>query len=149
MRSLKIYAVLLILAAMLLAGSSYAPPTSAAECEDKELGCLEAGIPPFKEGQSVKELAAGGDSLIRFINSISRLTTGAIIVVGVIMIVAAGYVYMTAGGNAQRVGLAKSVLGTALLGIILAAVAWAFLNQISPQFTDVKKDPILELGETE
>lgn len=115
------------------------------ECEDEQFGCLEAGIPPFGQGASIGKIIDtdnGGVGLIGFINVLIKLLAPAIIVIGVIMIIAAGYVYMTAGGDAQKVGLAKSILGTALLGITLAAVSWAILGQVSPQFTTDAKDPV-------
>lgn len=37
----------------------------------------------------------------------------------VLMIIIAGYVYITSGGNADRVKLAKDILGTTMIGAIL------------------------------
>jgi len=37
----------------------------------------------------------------------------------VLMIIIAGYVYITSGGNADRVKLAKDILGTTMIGAVL------------------------------
>lgn len=37
----------------------------------------------------------------------------------ILMIIVAGYVYITSGGNADRVKLAKDILGTTMIGAIL------------------------------
>lgn len=79
------------------------------------------------------------DTLVqsRFVDTINTVIWWVLVVavaLGLITFVVGGYVYMTAGGNAQRVGTAKTVMGAALLGIALAIAAQLILNTISPQF---------------
>lgn len=51
---------------------------------------------------------------------------------GVMSIVIGGYYYMTAGGSADRVRTAKVWIGSAILGIVIALLAWTILYAISP-----------------
>ncbi len=37
----------------------------------------------------------------------------------ILMIIVAGYVYITSGGNAERVKVAKDILGTTMIGAVL------------------------------
>ena len=53
------------------------------------------------------------------------------IMAAVVSIVIGGYIYMTAGGDADRVRTAKVWIGSAILGIILALLAWLILASIA------------------
>lgn len=97
-----------------------------------DFGTLEV----IRKGESVCQ---GG--LVPTINWIIGIVTAAVIAIGMIVFVVAGYVYMTAGGNAQRIGLAKTLIGAALTGIVLALVAQLLLNTISPQFAREVAEP--------
>lgn len=77
---------------------------------------------------------AGSESsaLFSFVGAVMPYILGIIILSGVIMIVVAGYIYMTAGSNTQRVGLAKSMLIAAVVGIVLALSSYLILFTINP-----------------
>lgn len=66
-----------------------------------------------------------------FINFLVVLATGAVVMAAAIVIVWGGYLYMTAGGNAEQVQRAKSWITAALLGIIIALTAYVILNTIN------------------
>lgn len=96
---------------------------------------------PFKKGQKVGEafrsicdyveklgVGAFGDLLNLIIVGMTVLVVAA----GVMSTVIGGYYYMTAGGSADRVRAAKNWIGTALIGIIIALLAWIILFSISP-----------------
>lgn len=53
------------------------------------------------------------------------------IMAGMISIVIGGYIYMTAGGSGDRIRMAKIWIGSAILGIILALLAWTILASIA------------------
>ncbi|MEX1997370.1 MAG: hypothetical protein WEA04_01705 [Candidatus Andersenbacteria bacterium] len=72
---------------------------------------------------------------------IVNFLTAIVVAIGLIMVVAAGYVYMTAGGDASKVGKAKTMIQAALFGIALALTAFLVLNTISPQFASEVKEP--------
>lgn len=113
-------------------------------------GTLEAGIPGFEKKCIDDVVGFGGrgtknSGLVGVIAVIINIVTGVVIGVGLIAVVVGGYIYMTAGGSAQRVGTAKTVIGAALLGIVLAIAAQLILNTISPQFAEQIKEPVLKL----
>ena len=62
--------------------------------------------------------------------------------VAVIMIIYGGFMWMTAGGNDDRVGSAKKILSAAVIGLIIVLLSWAiisfainvFSNTTNPQF---------------
>lgn len=77
-----------------------------------------------------------------FAATLFNIAVGAIVLIGVILVVVGGYIYMTAGGDASRVGTAKSVIGGALLGIVIALTAYVVLETISPQFINLEEPPL-------
>lgn len=108
--------------------------SAAAPCPDTcKFGCFE--VLPGEE-KCIDKVVKGSDGgFIGAINFVVKLVLGAAVGLGLIMIVIGGYVYMTAGGNASRVGTAKTMIMSALLGIVLAIAASLILNTISPQFS--------------
>ncbi len=63
-----------------------------------------------------------------------------VVVVGAaaVSIVIGGYIYMTAGGSADRVRQAKAWIGAAILGIILVMFSWLIFNIINEGFTNFR-----------
>lgn len=57
-----------------------------------------------------------------------------IVAVGIVMIVIGGFLYMTAGGSGDRVKMAKEIIISAIVGMVLALAAWIILYTFSPQF---------------
>lgn len=105
-------------------------------------GDFEVPLPSFA-GKTICEVADSPTPLITFIATLTNLFLGIIVATGLMMVVVAGYVYMTAGGSADQVGKAKNMIKAALLGIILALAAFMILNTISPQFASKVQEPQL------
>ena len=76
---------------------------------------------------------------------LANLIIAAIVGLGLIMVVVGGYLYMTAGGAADRIQTAKKVIGAALLGIIIALLSFVILNTINPTITG-DDGPSVETG---
>lgn len=81
-------------------------------------------------------------TLASFVNTLFEFAIAAIVLIGVILVVVGGYIYMTAGGDASRVSMAKSIIGGALLGIAIALASVVVLKFISPQFTNLEEPPL-------
>ena len=112
---------------------------------ETDFGILRCGTGPGGESQGCSiDTWAKGAGLVGFIDLAIKLVTAVVVAVGLITFVVAGYVYMTAGGSAQRIGTAKTLMGAALLGIILAITAQLILNTISPQFASQVQEPVLK-----
>ncbi|HLD25814.1 MAG TPA: hypothetical protein VJC05_02125 [Candidatus Andersenbacteria bacterium] len=64
------------------------------------------------------------------------VTVGALTVMAALVsIVVGGYIYMTAGGSADRVRLAKVWIASALGGMMLALLAWLIIASVNPAAT--------------
>lgn len=118
-----------------------------AQQSNNKFGNFEVGIPGVgNAGDSIGNFVENTDApLLALINAIVKLIIGIIVIIAAITIVVAGYVYMTAGGSGERVSLAKNLIASALLGIVLSAAAFLILNTISPQFADNAKEPTLSI----
>jgi hypothetical protein len=103
-------------------------------------GDFESGL----FGGSIDDFIGRPNPLTQFMGRIINIVTGLVIVIGVISIVIGGYLYITAGGSADRTKQAKVWIGSALLAIVLALAAWVILNTLSPQFVP-QADPVLEI----
>lgn len=66
-----------------------------------------------------------------FLISIVGVVAGVIILVG-------GFQYLTAGGDAARVGAAKRRIGNAVLGLVLALSSYVLLNALNPDLVRLK-----------
>jgi putative transposon-encoded protein len=99
----------------------------------------------FSIGKSVTEAAQPGKKpLTSLANMIFQIGIVVLIMVSLISIVFGGYVYMTAGGNSAQITSAKSYIGSALLGIVLALTGWLILTTVNPEFTN-PPEPVLVL----
>jgi len=83
--------------------------------------------------------AATGD-LYNCINRVYRFALVLASVVGVFMIVIAGYVYMAAEGNEESVTKAKDILLTTIVALVILSAGYILLNFLNPDL--VKFQPI-------
>lgn len=114
-------------------------PLSIAEAvQTRQPGDVEVQLPGLRQ-QNVDRIAGSG--IVGYINLIVQMMIAFIIGIGLIMVVIGGYMYMTAGGNAERVHAGKAMIGGALLGIALALMAFIILDLIHPQFASDAKNP--------
>lgn len=84
-----------------------------------------------------------------YLQDIYNFAFWAIGIAVVFMLTIGGFLYLTSAGNTSRIGTAKTIIFDAFLGLILALVAWIFLNLINPDLvkmnlpTTVKIDPTI------
>ncbi|MEX1112273.1 MAG: hypothetical protein WEC84_02315 [Candidatus Andersenbacteria bacterium] len=100
-------------------------------------GVFEADFPGLPNRPCIESVG-----WLELVNLVINFVIVVVILIGTISILIGGYIYMVAGGSADRIGSAKKWLGSALLGITLAVTAWLILHTISPQFTENAQDPI-------
>jgi len=92
----------------------------------------QIGIPGsevFRAGEKV-EISSG--SIIAYLSDIYKWSVGAIAIIAVIMIMIAGFQWMTAAGNASALGQARSRINSSLIGLLLAIGAYSLLNFVNP-----------------
>ena len=82
--------------------------------------------------------ATGSVSLAACVNDIYILSLGLGGLLALLMIVLAGYRYMTASGNAQQVENAKDAFSSALIGLIVLFVGFVLLYVVNPQLTQLQ-----------
>lgn len=120
---------------VVLLGWALTTPNAAAQV----WGNFEAPLPGV--GNSIDAFIQQADPLVTYISLIANFILVFIIAIAILLMVLAGYIYMTAGGDGGRVQTAKDMIYSALLGLTVALVSYLLLNIISQQFTPVT-DPI-------
>lgn len=86
--------------------------------------------PPPETG--FERICPRGDGIAKCVQQIYILALGLGSLVALLMIVLAGYRYMTAAGNAQQVESAKEAFASAFIGLIVIFVAFILLYLINP-----------------
>lgn len=105
---------------------------------DASLLGQKAGTPQTTGGSTpvaktgFEGICSKGKSLGHCVQQIYLLALGLGSIVAVLMIVLAGYRYMTAQGNAQQVESAKEAFTSAFIGLIIIFVAYILLYLINP-----------------
>lgn len=77
-------------------------------------------------------------TLKTYLEDIYRFAFWAVGIAVVFMLTVGGFMYLTSAGNTSRMESAKTVIFDAILGLILALVAWLFLYVINPDLVNVK-----------
>ncbi|MDB5163227.1 MAG: hypothetical protein JWO54_156 [Candidatus Saccharibacteria bacterium] len=111
--------------------SPVAPTASAADCGTASEG-IQAGI-NCAEGKDVPgTLFGGSDSIFTTIVNVLLFLIGAI---SVIMLIYGGIRYTTSGGNSANVTAAKNTIMYAIIGLIVAFLAFAVVNWVLSAIT--------------
>jgi hypothetical protein len=76
--------------------------------------------------------------LSTYLQDIYRFAFWTVGIAVVFMLTIGGFMYLTSAGYPARVATAKTVIFDAILGLILALVAWLFLNVINPDLVNVR-----------
>ncbi|MBI3957091.1 MAG: hypothetical protein HY340_03840 [Candidatus Kerfeldbacteria bacterium] len=75
-----------------------------------------------------RSLGLGTADLKSTVINIINWVLGLLGIIAVIMILYAGFLWMTAGGNEEKVGTAKKIISAAIIGLIIILLAWAIVN---------------------
>jgi len=78
------------------------------------------------------------DNLKDYIEGVYRLAIGLAAIFAVVMIIIAGYQWMTSGGSSDKTGAAKKRIFNAGIGLILALLAYIILNAITPRLVELR-----------
>lgn len=124
------------------------PADQSASCNDEIFGCFEVGLPgnsQLSAGKSVSNfvLETNNKPILTFINVAVNAVIAILVLIGVITIVIAGYVYMTAAGDGSKVKTAKEMILAALVGIFLALVSVVILNVVNTYLGGSAQEPQL------
>ncbi len=73
-----------------------------------------------------------------YLEDIYRFAFWTVGIAVVFMLTIGGFMYLTSAGNTSRMESAKTVIFDAILGLVLALVAWLFLYVVNPDLVNVR-----------
>lgn len=82
----------------------------------------------------------------QYVEALYNLFIGIIGILAVIMIMAGGFQWLLAAGNAQRISGAKTTIISSVLGLVLALTSYTILNLINPDLTKLNLRNIDEVS---
>jgi len=88
------------------------------------------------------EAVMRSDLLARYIAAFYNWGFGIVGVIAVLMLMAAGVIWLTSGGDSGKIGNAKKMIEGALMGAGLLVGSWFLLNTINPNLTNL---PAIEM----
>jgi len=109
---------------------------------------------PFKYNLMVPLPTSEGTSkqvvgIVDYIKTLYMFAMGIAGLAAMVMIIVAGFQWLTSTGNMSRVGQAKTRMTNAVLGLILLLGAYLILNTINPSLTRLKEPLIYFIDWTE
>lgn len=88
-------------------------------------------IPLIAHGVTIEEVGGtiglGTSDLKQVVINIIKWILGVMSLVVVIMIIYGGFIWMTAGGNVEKVKKAKKIITRAVIGLVIVLLAWAIV----------------------
>lgn len=121
----KIRTSLLLVPVLALAFSFAIPGVSFAECDTSSGLDATTGANCAQGNNTPSDLFDGDDSIFKNVVNILLFLVGAI---SVIMLIFGGIKYVTSGGSQEQVTSAKNTIMYAIIGIIVALLAYAVVS---------------------
>lgn len=116
--NLKLKLKLVLLMPVIMFASCFAAPLALAVNTQSAIQCGVNGA-AGDSGCATKPSTTVNDTIVTVINVLSSLAG----VLAVIMIIVAGFRYMTSGGDSNKVASAKNALIYAIIGLVIVALA--------------------------
>ncbi len=86
------------------------------------------GIDAVGQGDFILSQGEGDDGLINTVTSIINVALGLLGIVAVVIILVAGFKWMTAGGNEEQVAEAKKRISQGVIGLAIILASYAIAN---------------------
>lgn len=86
------------------------------------------------------------DTIGRYIHEIYKYAIGVVGIVSAVVIMFGGLMWIMAGGNASKIDDAKSWIGAALIGLVLALFSFAILKTVNPELVKVQPIDMSQMG---
>ncbi len=90
--------------------------------------------------------ASTAKTLPQYIEGIYKFGIWTVGIAALFMLTIGGFVYMTSGGNTSTLSRAKGYITDALIGLVLALVAYLILNVINPDLVNLNLSKFSEVG---
>ena len=114
------YKMVLSIIFMLCLGFTLVPNNALAGTDDPVPKKIE-----FEIGTIQTETGLGGEDVRSTIASIIKVALGLLGIVAVVIILWGGFVWMTAGGNDEKVGEARKIIFSGIIGLAIVLSAYA------------------------
>lgn len=98
----------------------------------------EVNFKPSVEVPGGPEGKITGKSTGQFVIAIYNYALSIVAVVATMVLMMGGARWIMAMGNAEQIGRAKTMIGAALSGLLLAMVSWLIMSTISKQFVNFR-----------
>lgn len=131
-RLIALFLLLLIGAAM-----AFLSPVAAEDLWDRQTGLGDNG----NIGDSFGDSGEPTDFRLVIANLV-KVVLGFIGVIFLVLIIIAGYNWMTAGGNEDKVKTAKSQMANAVIGLIIVLLAFSITYFVSDALVEATSDPL-------
>jgi len=119
----------LLIVPLLLLGLSVFAPVAGAACNPSDLS-ISGGADCAQGNSQPAELFGGDNSIFRRITNILLFLVGAI---SVIMLIIGGIRYVISGGDQNQVTSAKNTILYAIVGIVVAFLAYSAVSFVTQQ----------------
>ncbi|MDA2922148.1 hypothetical protein MYX07_02660 [Patescibacteria group bacterium AH-259-L07] len=93
---------------------------------------LNEGLAEFGQqaGLGTRELPEVIGAIVKVVLSLLGLIATVLLIIG-------GFMWMTSGGNEEKVGKAKQLMGAAIIGLVIVIIAYAAATFVVTQLTGV------------
>ena|SRR3989339_1238165 len=133
MKNILVGTMLVVVCVML--GNLLAVPLAAAQDLKTDMNA-EMDIVGGAYGQT----STGGTGLLKMIGNIIRIILTLLGVVVLVLVVYAGFLWMTAGGDPEKVKTAKTMLTNAIIGLALILAAYAISDFVVSKLFEATTD---------
>ncbi len=82
-------------------------------------------------------LGLGSADLKDVVINVIKWVLGILALVGVVMLIYAGVLWMTSAGNAEKIDRAKRIIVSALIGLVIVLISWAIVTYVIRTFLNV------------
>jgi len=87
-------------------------------------------------GEVYDQAPSGGTSLLTMIGKVIRIVLTLLGVIVLVLVIVAGFQWMTAGGDTEKVKMAKTMLTNAVIGLALVLAAYAISDFVVSKLLD-------------
>lgn len=128
----------LMLVPMLVLGLSFVTPAPAVSAACTDNLTVSSGAKCAKGTDTPANLFGGEGSIFKIVTNVLLFLVGAI---SVIMLIIGGIRYVISGGDQAQVTSAKNTILYAIVGIVIALLAYAAVNFVTGAFAPADIDP--------
>lgn len=91
----------------------------------------------FQEGTAVT-VSKSTKTIAEYLREIYKYMIGAVGILAAVVMMVGGIIWLTAGGNPDKIGQAKEWIGGSMLGLVIAFGAYMILATINPDLVNFK-----------